>query len=325
MPDLPLVLEADPLPPAPRAWLAERTRLVSAPPLDLLPIAARAGSPEWLALLAEAEGLVVRTATGVDAALLTAAPRLRVVGRAGVGLDHIDLAACRARSVAVVHTPDANTQAVVEYAWALILDAVRPRLFLDAPVDAPRWEQLRAELVAPRQLGEMVLGVYGFGRIGSRMARVAHALGMRTLYCDLLDIPPDRRFGAEPVSRETLLAEADILTVHVDGRPANRGLLDADAFGRLKSTAVFLNTARGLVVDELALAEFMIAHPGAQALLDVHAREPFDGSCPLLDIPNVHLAPHLASATETAKAAMGWVVRDVHVVLTGGAPAHRAV
>lgn len=292
------------------AWLGQRCRLE----------AIGSDDPAFSARLAEADALVIRTYTRVDEALLARAPRLRVVGRAGVGLDNVDLPACARRGVAVVSTPDANTSAVVEYVVALMLDALRPRLFLHRAVAPGRWKGLRRELQARRQLCELTLGVYGLGKIGARVARVAGALGMRVIYHDLRAIEPAQRHGAEPVSRADLLGASDVLTVHVDGRGANRGLLDADAFGRLRGDVVFVNTSRGFVVDPLALAEFMIAHPAACALLDVHEPEPFDATYPLLDIANVHLAPHIASSTDLAQANMSWVVRDVWRVLSGEAP-----
>lgn len=307
----PVVIEAEPLHPDARAWLAERCEVVSVPRGETLTLHAA---------LAGADGLVIRTATRVDAALLDSAPKLRVIGRAGVGVDHIDLAECAARGVRVVNTPDANTQAVVEFVFASLFDALRPRVYLDRAIDAHAWESARADLVARRELGSMRLGIYGMGRIGSRIARAARGLGIDAIYHDLIEVPADRRFGAEPVSRDRLLAEADIISVHVDGRPANRGLVGTDAFGRMKSDVVFVNTSRGLVVDPVATAEFMIAHPGACAVLDVHDPEPIEPTSPLWEIQNVHLSPHIASATAGAKAAMSWVVRDVWRVLSGEEP-----
>lgn len=310
----PLAIQTEHLDDAAARWLAERCDLVRY----------SSDEPGFPDLLARAEALVIRTYTRVDASLLARAPRLRVVGRAGVGLDNVDLRACAARGVTVVSTPDANTRAVVEYAWALILDAVRPRLFLESPLPPARWKDLRQELRGRRQLCELTLGVYGFGRIGSAMAEVARAMRMRTIYHDLLEIPPERRSGATPVSPEELLAASDVLTVHVDGRSSNAGLIDAPALARLRPEVIFLNTSRGFVVDAPALAAFMRAHPGAQAILDVHEPEPIDAAYPLLGLPNVHLAPHLASATDLAQRNMSWVVRDVWAVLSGHVPEHPA-
>jgi phosphoglycerate dehydrogenase-like enzyme len=143
---------------------------------------------------------------------------------------------------------------------------------------------------------------------------------MSVIYHDLLEIPAARRFGAKPVSRAELAERADVVSVHVDGRKANRGVVDADFFKGCKDNVIFINTSRGFVVDNVALAEFMIAHRHATALLDVHEPEPFDQTYPLLDIENVHLAPHIASSTDLANANMSWVVKDVWRVLSGKKP-----
>src|SRR5262249_54873814 len=158
-----------------------------------------------------------------------------VVGRAGVGVDNVDLAACRARGVVVVNTPEANTRAVVEYVTALLLDALRPRVALDGALGVKEWKAARQALIAPRQLSDLTLGVYGLGKIGSQVARVGGALEMRTIYHDIVEIPVGRRFGARPVPLEQLLQESDVLTVHVDGRHSNRSLIGADALALMKS------------------------------------------------------------------------------------------
>jgi phosphoglycerate dehydrogenase-like enzyme len=170
----------------------------------------------------------------------------------------------------------------------------------------------------------MTLGVYGLGRIGKRVARIGTAFNMRVIYNDLEMMPEDQRWGAEPVSVETLLDESDVLTIHTDDRPANRNLMDAEKFARCKEDMIFLSCARGLIVDAHALAAFLKANPGATAICDVHEPEPFPADHPLLGLPNAHLAPHIAAATELAKTNMSWVVRDVVRVLDGETPEHPA-
>lgn len=306
----PLVVQTEHLDEAAAAWLGERCELV------------RCGSDDarFKGLLARAAGLVIRTYTRVDDAFLAGAAALKVVGRAGVGLDNIDLAACRARGVQVVSTPDANTTAVIEYVLAMLLDATRPRQYLEKAVSPLLWNALRQELRAKRQLRELTLGIYGMGRIGTGLARAVAGLDMPAIYHDLLEIPESKRYGARPVARDELLAGADVISIHVDGRASNRGLIDAGSLALVKPDAMVINTSRGFVVDSPALAAFMRANPGAKALLDVHEPEPFGRDYPLLGIPNVHLAPHAASATALAQANMSWVVRDVWRVLSGEAP-----
>ncbi len=306
----PIVIVTEPLAPEPIAWLRERAEVIESAP----------GEPGFEDNIEKADALIVRTYTLVDGGLLARGKNLRVIGRAGVALDNFDLPACNQRGVTVVHAVGSNSSAVAEYVFALIHDALRPRLFLDEAVDLETWSEIRAEMVAPRQLEECTLGIYGLGRIGKRVARIAGAFGMRTIYNDLLEMPEDVRFGAEPVDVDTLLAESDILTVHVDDRPENRGLLNAAAFAKCRPDVLFLSCARGLIVDAAALADFLKANPDATAICDVHEPEPFGDDYPLLGLDNAHLAPHIAAATELAKTNMSWVVRDVVRVLAGETP-----
>lgn len=309
---VPLVIRSEELDAEPAAWLGERCELV----------ACRYDDPGFGALLARADGLVVRTYTVVDAEMLAAAPRLRVVARAGVGVDNIDLAACWGRGVVVVNTPGANTRAVIEFVVASVLDAIRPRLFLHEALDKTGWGIARKGLEAPRQLADCTVGVLGLGRIGSQVARALGAMDARVVYHDLREVDEALRFGAEPVGREELFARADIVTVHVDGRKSNYHIVDASAFGRMREDVVFLNTSRGFVVDPVACAGFFVDRPEAVAILDVHDPEPIAETSPLLEIANVHLSPHIAGGTAAAKRGMSWVVRDVWRVLRGEDPEH---
>ena len=282
-------------------WLAERADVV----------VGDAESAAFAAAAPRAVALVVRTYTQVNDALLARLPALRAVGRAGVGLDNIDEAACARRGVRVFNTPDANTQAVVEYVTCLVCDALRPRLFLDAPVSKARWNEIREEVVAHRQMNELRMGILGFGRVGRRVADVARAIGFDVVFHDVLNVPESEQRGARSVSAAELFATSDVVTVHIDGRASNRGFVNAVLINAMKPDALFINTSRGFVVDHVALAAHLRGCPGAQAILDVHEPEPIDAANPLLGIPNAHLAPHLASRTDTAMEAMSWVVRDV--------------
>ncbi len=296
------------------AWLAERCEAIRRAPGD-------ASFPHDLA---RAEALVVRTYTRVDDALLRAAPALRVVGRAGVGLDNIDLAACAARAVRVVHTPDANTQAVAEYVIALILDALRPRPTVGRAMGVDAWKSLRSGSIAPRQFGDLTLGILGLGRVGKRVARCASGFGATVIYHDLVEVPTELRSGAEPVSFDELVHRSDILSVHVDERPTNRGLMNAKILAACPSDLLLINTSRGFVIDPAALARYLRANPAAQAALDVHEPEPPPADHPLMGLANCRLLPHLGAATAAAHRNMSWVVRDVWRVLAGERPEHEA-
>lgn len=305
----PLVIQTEHLDADAAAWLAERCELVQCPP-DL-------SDPRFAELLARADGLVIRTYTQVNEALLAKAPRLRVVARAGVGLDNVDQPACKARGVAVLSTPGANTRSVVEYVFALIADVLRPRESLDKAIDQTAWNSQRKAMLAEKQLSDLTMGIIGLGRVGSGVCRVAKALDMRVVYHDLLDLPADKRFGGEYASPADVYAQADILTLHPDGRKENRHLLNAAALKHCKPDVLILNTARGFLVDNAALVEFLRKNPKATAVLDVHEPEPFGADYPLLGVPNARLLPHLAAATRTAHRNMSWVVRELWEVLAG--------
>ncbi len=301
----PLILVTERLAERPLAWLKERSEVAEF----------AADSKAFLEAASRAEGLIVRTHTRVTKEFLAALPRLKVVGRAGVGLDNIDLLACEARGIAVVNTPDANTQAVVEYVTSLLGWAFRPVEFLDRAVTLGEWERLRYSRVPPREIREMTLGVLGLGRVGGRLASVARAIGCRTVYNDIAEVLPARAEGHESVSLDRLFAESDILSLHIDGRPSNRHFVDSRLIGAMKPGVLLINTSRGMVLDADALARHLRAHTAARAILDVHDPEPFTADYPLLSLPNAHLAAHMASRTETAIEAMSWVVRDVFAAL----------
>ncbi len=312
-PTFPLAIICEPIDPACQAWLAERCEIITAKP----------GEPEFDAALPRAAALVVRTYTRIDAPLLDRAPNLQVVARAGVAVDNIDLSACAARSVKVVHTPAANTDAVVEYVFALALDALRPRPALAKPLPPEEWAQIRKSAIAPRQLHGSTLGILGLGRIGSRVARVGASFGMSVVFNDLAPVQPP--CACESVDLDTLFAQADVLTIHIDNRPSNAKYISAALINRMREHVVFINASRGFVVDHAALAVFLAANPNAHAALDVHDPEPVTESNPLLTLPNARLLPHIGAATRPAHRNMSWVVRDVWRVLSGESPEHPAI
>ncbi|RMH18067.1 MAG: phosphoglycerate dehydrogenase, partial [Gammaproteobacteria bacterium] len=277
--------------------------------------------------LAQAEGLVVRTYTIVNESFLDKAPKLKVVGRAGVGLDNIDLDACRARGVRVVYTPDANTQAVVEYVLALMLDHYRPRTDLPDRAETDTFHSIRKTEVG-WQLNQLTMGIVGFGRIGKRLGKVAHAIGMRLLVCDLLpesDLRHAVDYPFDFVDHATLYAHSNIVSLHADGRPSNRHMINAKALEMMRKDCLFINAARGMLVDSMALADWAKTHPNAHAILDVHDPEPPPSDYPLYGLSNVRLLPHIASRTHQALENMSMVVKDVVKVLEGKEPDYSAV
>ena len=306
-PDAPLVVFTEGSHPVPKAWLAGRCR-----------VSDEAGD------LADADAAVVRTYTTVDDAWLDAAPRLKVVGRGGVGLDSIDVAACRRRGVEVVYTPDANTRAVAEFVHGLMIALVRPWHVMrpDLP-DAAGFARFRKD--AGHHLCDLTLGILGMGRVGNALAKIAvNGFGMRVIYHDVLDVTPAVP-AAEAVDFDRLLAGCDVLSVHVDGRPENRHLIDDEALARGRFRWL-VNTSRGMVIDPAAVADVLGGRLEGVAL-DVYAPEPppADSSYTRLAAdPRAILTPHMASRTGPAVENMSWVVRDVWRVLQGGRPEHPA-
>jgi phosphoglycerate dehydrogenase-like enzyme len=301
MASLPLILVTEPIMADSLQWLSERAAVVETSP----------GEAEFNRLLPDAVAMVVRTSTIVDAAMLDAASSLQAVARAGVGLDNIDQDACRDRGIEVIHTPDANTQAVVEYVTTIVLDALRPRQPLIGGVDRDEWNAMRSADRAHRQMSECRFGVLGFGRIGSRVAEVASTLGFSIAYTDLREIPESDRHGATALPLEELLSTSDVLTIHVDGRPSNHDLIGARELARLPDHALLVNTSRGVVIETKALADRLRATPTFRAVLDVHDVEPVPDGHPLLGLPNAMLYPHVAARTTSALSNMSRVVEPL--------------
>lgn len=314
-----IVLVTEGSDPAPLAWLREQVRVVETA-LD---------DPNLGDHLRAADGMVVRTYTRVDGALLDRAANLKVVGRGGVGLENIDVATCRARGVEVVYTPDANTLAVGDFVVGYMLQLLRPWApFRQRAYDPGEFKRIR-NTVRGRQLNELTIGILGMGRVGRRVGHLAATgFGMRVLYNDLLDATrgemPPVAFAATAVDKPTLYRECDVLTIHVDMRPGNENLVGREALAMIKPGAIVLNTSRGEVLDAAALADAIRGRRLAGAALDVFAPEPPPPDFPLLGLDNVILTPHLAARTATALQNMSWVVRDVVAVLEGQPPKHPA-
>jgi (S)-sulfolactate dehydrogenase len=248
--------------------------------------------------LADADALVVRNRTQVRGALLDAAPRLRVVGRLGVGLDNIDVPACQARAIEVIPATGANALAVAEYVITSCLLLLRGAWQSTAAVAAGEWP--RTALSDGRECAGKTLGLVGFGGIGQLAARMAGALGMRAIAYDPLlpaDAPAWRETGTARVSLEELLAQADAVSLHVPLTDATRALLDAGRIAAMKPGAVLVNTARGGIVDETALAQALRDGHLGGAALDVFEHEPLAAGSPLAGAPNLILTPHIAGVT----------------------------
>jgi phosphoglycerate dehydrogenase-like enzyme len=315
MPPRPIVLVTEAYDPSPLQWLRERVEMIESTPDD----------PSLAAHLARAEGLLVRTYTKVNENLLSQAPKLRVVGRGGVGLENIDVAACRRRGIEVVYTPDANTLAVGDFVFGLVLQLVRRWMYFREQVIEPGEFKRVRDTLRGRQLNELTLGILGMGRVGRRVGHIAtHGFGMRVLYNDIQDVRHLLDFPATSVDKPTLYRSVDILSLHVDMRPGNEHLVGREQLDLMKPDAVLINTSRGEVLDAQALADAIRSKRLAGAALDVFYPEPPKPGFPLLGLDNVLLTPHIAARTHTAMENMSWVVRDVMAVLEVNRPRYPA-
>lgn len=248
--------------------------------------------------LADADALIVRNRTSVDATLLARAPRLRVVGRLGVGLDNIDMDACAARGIDVIPATGANALAVAEYVIATAMLLLRGAYLATSDVAAGDWP--RAALSNGREMAGKTIGLIGFGGIGRLTGRLARALGMQAIGFDP-QVPPAAPIWTDdetlPCTLTDVISQADVVSLHVPLIPATRNLIDAARIATMKAEAILINTARGGVVDETAVAAALRARKLAGAALDVFEREPLPAGSPLAGCPNLVLTPHIAGLT----------------------------
>lgn len=281
---------------------------ISATGLDLLgrtcrvEEAADAPRERLLELMGEARGLVVRSGVPVDREMIEAAPRLAVIGRAGVGLDNIDLEAAREAGAEVVSTPAANSISAAEHTMALMLAMCRHIPQADASLRAGAWDRTRFRGV---ELHGKTLGVVGLGRIGTLVAERALAFGMSFLVYDpYLTEERVAGLGGELVELETLLSRSDFITIHIPLTDETRNLIGREALAAAKPGVRIVNASRGGVLDEEALVEALRSSQVGGAALDVFASEPMTEG-PLLDCPGIVMTPHLAASTAEAQDRVG--------------------
>lgn len=253
---------------------------------------------ELMQRLADAEGLVVRSATNVDAELIAAAPALRVIGRAGIGVDNIDLAAATEAGIIVVNAPQSNIISAAEHALALLLAQARNVAKADATLRSGVWDRTSFQGV---ELHGKTLGVVGLGRIGTLVAQRALAFGMHLIaYDPYVSADRARRLGVELVDLDTLLGRSDFITIHLPMTTDTAGLIGKESLAKVKPGVRIINAARGGLLDESALAEAIRDGRVAGAALDVFSHEPLTES-PLFDLPGVVMTPHLGASTAEAQ------------------------
>ncbi|MCG3138724.1 MAG: Hydroxypyruvate reductase [Phycisphaerae bacterium] len=266
-----------------------------------------------------ADALIVRTYAQVTDRVIQAGVRLKVIGRAGIGVENIDTQAARARGVVVIHTPAASTEAVAELTIGMMIALVRRMGWSEQQLRQGEFFNARAALQQP-ELSELTLGIIGMGRIGQRVAEIARqAWKMNILYNDIRDVRP-LSVVAESRNLPELLQQADVLSLHVPLTRLTHGMINAEQLQLLKATSWLINTARGAVMQTDALVAALLEGRLAGAALDVTEPEPLPVDHPLLSAPNCLLTPHIGSRTTRSQLAMNRVVEDVIAVLQGSAP-----
>lgn len=270
---------------------------------------------ELLKVIGDFDALIIRGRTRVTSAVFAAGERLKVVGRAGVGVDNIDLAAANKHKVIVVNSPLATSLAVAEYSLALMLSLARSIPKADANMKSGQWIKKEIKGV---ELNGKILGVIGMGNIGSAVSQRAAALGMIVIGYDPLLSPEDiSKRGAEPVTINNLYTRSDFISVHVPLTPETKGMIDGQALGMMKRGARLICDARGGVVDETALLGALESGQIAGAALDVFSKEP-PGITALVTHPNVIATPHIAAQTvEAQRRAAEDIAHEVLAALKG--------
>lgn len=285
-------------------------------------IRGRPSAEELQALIPEFDALLVRSETRVTEAVIAAGRRLKVVGRAGVGVDNIDVAAATRLGVVVVNSAQGNTIAAAEHTVAMLLALARRIPAADASIRRGEWR--RSDFIGV-EVYDKTLGVIGLGNTGREVARRCQGLGMCVLAVDPF-LTPERaeRIGVELVDLDTLLASSDFVSVHIHLTPQTRGMLGEEAFAKMRPGARIINCARGGIVDEAALSRGLESGRIAGAALDVFEQEPPVGS-PLLADPRVVLTPHLGASTREAQVSVSLDVAEQILAVLAGRPPRTAV
>ncbi|WP_297488579.1 hydroxyacid dehydrogenase [Thermococcus sp.] len=267
-------------------------------------------------LVKDVDAIIVRSKPKVTRRVIESAPKLKVIARAGVGLDNIDLDAAKERGIKVVNSPAASNRSVAELATALIFNVARKIAFADRKMREGIWAKKQCVGI---ELEGKTLGIVGFGRIGYQIAKIAKALGMKVLLYD--PYPNEERakeVGGKFVDLETLLRESDVVTLHVPLVEATYHMINEERLKLMKKTAILINAARGAVVDTNALVKALQEGWIAGAGLDVYEEEPLPKNHPLTKLDNVVLTPHIGASTVEAQMRAGVQVAEQIVEILKG-------
>jgi glyoxylate reductase len=279
---------------------------------------------ELLAGVRDVDGLLSLLTDRVDAELLEAAPKLRVVANMAVGYDNIDVPAATARKIPVTNTPGVLTETSADMAWALLMSTARRIVEADRFTRDGKWKTWGPMLLLGQDVHHATLGLIGMGRIGAEVAKRARGFDMRILYHSRTRKPElERDLGIEPVALDDLLRQSDFVSIHTPLTEETRGLIGARELSLMKPTSILINTSRGPVVDQRALAEALQAGRIFGAGLDVFEVEPLPMDDPLLKLENVVIPPHIASASFATRGKMArMAAENCLAVLEGRRPAN---
>lgn len=288
-------------------------RIVQQADTDVWPDEMPPPRDELLRRVAGVDGFLSMVSDRVDEELLErAGPQLNVVSNYGVGVDHIDVAACTRHGVAVGNTPGVLTETVADFAFALLLAAARRVAEGHDFVREDRWKAWSPGLLNGPDVHHATLGIVGFGRIGREVAKRGRGFDMRILYVarQPASTEDEARLGARQASLDELLAQSDFVSLHVPLSPATHHLMNRETLGKMRPAAILVNTSRGPVVDSDALYEALKAGVIAGAALDVTEPEPMSGDHQLVSLPNCLVVPHIASASFATRAKMAAIAAD---------------
>ncbi len=260
---------------------------------------------------ADADALLTLLTDRIDAAVMAAAPRLRVISNMAAGYDNIDVEEASRRGILVTNTPGILTKTTADFAFALVLAAARRVVEADRYTRQGRWKTWGPQMLLGQDVHDATLGVVGLGGVGLEVAKRGRGFGMRVLYCDSTRKPKEeRRYGLAYVEMEQLLAESDFISLHVPLTPETHHLVGERELSLMKPTAVLINTARGAAVDQQALWRFLKERRIAAAAIDVSEEEPIAPDDPLLGLDNIIITPHIASASVATRLAMAKMAVD---------------
>lgn len=290
-------------------------------PVDLYTGDAAIPREELIGRIADKSALVCLLTDTIDRVVIDAAPKLKIVANVAVGYNNIDIPYARSKGIAVTNTPDVLTESVADFTWALILAITRRVSEGERLVRSGEWKGWALDQLLGMELRGKQLGLVGVGRIGRAVAARAGAFGMKVAYASRrpVDLP-----GTEAMSLDRLLVTSDVVSLHVPLTPETKHLLDKKSLARMKRSAYLINTARGPVIDEEALAWALQNHLLAGAALDVYEKEPAIHP-DLLKLDNVLLAPHIGSATTETRTAMADLAVENVLAVLAGKPAITAV